>query len=203
MWFSGVKMIQKWSQKKFRIYKQLETYNIQENGNTSLLELQNAIMFNAYKNSWINAINSDRGASTSGMNKLKTYKLFKDTYEVEAYVKTVMPRCHRSALARFRCGVASIRVETGRYERLPLDERLCPFCNAEIEDELHVLTIGLLYTDFRDELYTKTRGRSQEFNSFSCTEKMCFVLSDESLAKFTAKTCFDMLKHRRNLLYTT
>ena len=52
---------------KFRICKQLETYNIQENGNNSLPELQNA-MFNAYKNSWINAINSDRGASTSGMN---------------------------------------------------------------------------------------------------------------------------------------
>ena len=48
---------------KFRICKQLETYNTQENGNNSLPELLNAV-FNAYKNSWINAINSDRGAST-------------------------------------------------------------------------------------------------------------------------------------------
>ena len=159
-------------------------------------------MFNAFKNSWINAINSDRCASTSGMNKLRTYKLFKDTYGVEAYVKTVMPQCHRSALAKFRCGVAPIKVESGRYERLPLDERLCPFCNAEIEDELHVLTVCSMYTDFRVELYTKARERSQEFNSFSCTEKMCFVLSHGSLAKFTAKTCFVMLKRRRNLLYT-
>ena len=93
------------------------------------------------------------------MNKLRTYKRFKNTYEVEAYVKTVMPRCHRSALAKFRCGVAPIRVENGRYERLPLDERLCPFCNAEIEDELHVLTVCPMYTDFRDELYTKARER--------------------------------------------
>ena len=118
-------------------------------------------MFNADKNSWINVINSDRGASTSGMNKLRIYKRFKDTYEVEAYVKTVMPRCHRSALAKFRCGVAPIRVETGRYERLPLNIRLCPFCNAEIEDELHVLTVCPMYTDFSDELYTKARERSQ------------------------------------------
>ena len=87
---------------KFRIFKQSEIYNIQENGDNSLLELQNA-MFNAYENAWIN---SDCGASTSSMNKLRTYKLFKGTYEVEAYVKTVMPRCHRSALAKFRCGVA-------------------------------------------------------------------------------------------------
>ena len=135
------------------------------------------------------------------MNKLRTYKRFKDTYEVEAYVKTVMPRCqHRSTLANFRCGVAPIMVETGQYERLPLDERLCPICNAE--DEMYVLTVCPMYTDFRDELYTKARERSQEFNSFSCIENMCFVLSDGSLAKFTAKTCFDILKRRRNLLYT-
>ena len=33
-------------------------------------------------------------------------------------------------------------------------------------------------------------------------KKMCFVLSDVSLAKFTAKTCFDILKPRRNLFCT-
>ena len=115
-------------------------------------------------------------------------------------MKTVMPRCHRSALAKFRCVVAPIRVETGRYERLPLDERLCPFCIADIDDKLHVLTVCPMYTHFRDELYT--RERSKDFNSFSCTEKMCFVLSDGSLTKFTAKRCFDVLKRRRNLLYS-
>ena len=82
-----------------------------------------------------------------------------------------MPQCHRSALAKFCCGVVPIRVETGRYERLPLDERLRPFYNAEMEDELHVLTVCPMYTDFRDKLYTKVREHSQEFNSFSCTEK--------------------------------
>ena len=63
---------------KFHIFKQLETFYFQENGNNSLIELHNA-MFNIYKNSWINAINSDRGANTSGMNKLRAYKLFKNT----------------------------------------------------------------------------------------------------------------------------
>ncbi|WAR30335.1 hypothetical protein MAR_032877 [Mya arenaria] len=44
-----------------------------------------------------------------------------------------------SALAKFRSGVAPIRLETGRYERLDNDvnDRICPFCNVDIEDEMH------------------------------------------------------------------
>ena len=84
----------------------------------------------------------------------------------------------QSVLAKFHCGAAPIRVKTGRCERLPLDERLCPFCNAEIEAEMHILTVCPMYTDFRDELYMKAREHSQEFNSFSCSEKnvLCFVV---------------------------
>ena len=53
-------------------------------------------------------------------------------------MKMVMPKCYRSALAKFRCSVAPIRVETGRYEPLPLGKRMCPLCNGGIEKELHV-----------------------------------------------------------------
>ena len=34
-----------------------------------------------------------------------------------------MPYWHRSAYAQFRCGVAQIRLETGRYERLPEEQK--------------------------------------------------------------------------------
>ena len=30
----------------------------------------------------------------------------------------IRPKLQRSALAKFRCGVAPLRIETGRYERL-------------------------------------------------------------------------------------
>ena len=49
-----------------------------------------------------------------------------------------MPYSNRSALAKFRCGVAPIRLETGRYERLDVNDRICPICNIGIEDEMHV-----------------------------------------------------------------
>ena len=51
----------------------------------------------------------------------------------------------------FGCGVAPIRIETGRYEHLSVDERKCLFCN-NVEDEGHVLFNCHLYEDIRLEL---------------------------------------------------
>ena len=62
----------------------------------------------------------------NGNNKLRTY--CKNIFQTEFYVKNIMIRSHRSALAKFRSGVAPIRIETGRYQKLPVNElRLCPF----------------------------------------------------------------------------
>ena len=58
-------------------------------------------------------------------NKLRTYRLFKNYYTTENYVIEVLNRQHRSTLAKFRCGVAPLRIETGRYERLTLEQRVC------------------------------------------------------------------------------
>jgi hypothetical protein len=36
---------------------------------------------------------------------------------------------YRSAYAKFRAGVAPLRIETGRYERFEVNERLCFNCS--------------------------------------------------------------------------
>ena len=51
------------------------------------------------------------------------------------------------------CGVAPIRIETGWYEHLSVDERKCSFCNY-VEDE-DVLFNWHLYEDIRLELIEK------------------------------------------------
>ena len=45
-----------------------------------------------------------------------------------------MPLKYRSAYAKFRCEVASLRVETGRYERKTVHERTCLYCTNCVED---------------------------------------------------------------------
>ena len=78
-------------------------------------------------------------------NKLRTYRTFKLDISCELYFKTL--------LSQFRCGVAPLRIETGRYERLPVNERICFMCENKIETEEHVLIECPLYDDLRNELF--------------------------------------------------
>ena len=61
-------------------------------------------------------VNARRG---NGGDKLRTYRKFNQVFETETYVKTPMLRSRRSALAKFRCGVAPIlsnkRNAPGKY----------------------------------------------------------------------------------------
>ena len=50
----------------------------------------------------------------------------------------ILPVRHRAAFSELRCGVAPIRIETGRYEGLTENLRLCPFCNV-METKMHVI----------------------------------------------------------------
>ena len=59
----------------------------------------------------------------NGGNKLRTYRLFKQEFKSDPYLTCPMSKFHRSAYAKFRSGVAPIRIETGRYERLDYSDR--------------------------------------------------------------------------------
>ena len=65
-----------------------------------------------------------------------------------------LPRSHRSAYAKFRTGVAPLRLETGRYEHLNLEQRVCFNCESEIETVEHELTQCPFYKDL-GENYTQ------------------------------------------------
>jgi len=56
-------------------------------------------------------------------DKLRLYRLYKECYRVEQYCKIHMSFAHRSSLAKIRCGVAPLRIETGRYENLPVHKK--------------------------------------------------------------------------------
>ena len=83
-------------------------------------------------------LNTDSSRRGNGGNKLRTYKLFKMEFKVEEHCKILLPLKHRSAFAKFRCGVAPIKIDAGRHESLAVEERICPFC-SNIADEMHVI----------------------------------------------------------------
>lgn len=187
---------------KFRLNKQLEQYGIdQDDANVS--RALESCMFQKHKDDWRIKINEESGSRPNQRNKLRTYKMFKNDYGAESYVTSVISRSHRSALAKFRCGVAPLRIETGRYERLPPGERSCFNCANLIEDELHVLIRCPLYQDLREELFIKAISIEQSFDGLTDVQKMCFIMSNKEIVKYTAKTCNDILTRRRSLFYNT
>ena len=78
---------------------------------------------------------------------------------------------HRSAFAKFRCGVAPIRIETGRYEGLDVNSRTCPLCKNGIEDEKHVILQCPQYNDIRQQLFNKAATVNANFTVLNDTDK--------------------------------
>ena len=122
-------------------------------------------MFENFTHNWFDAIISSTGNRVGlGGNKLRTYKLFKEAYDTELYVNSqILQKPYRSALAKFRCSVASLKIETGRYSSLPVIERTCIHCETEVEDEIHVITRCPLYQNIRSRLYEKATSLSTDF----------------------------------------
>ena len=88
-----------------------------------------ACLMEKHISDWKVLITDESGRREYGRNKLCTYKLFKSEYAVKEYRKIVLLQKHRSAIAKFRYGVAPLKIETGRYENLEAGDRSCPFCD--------------------------------------------------------------------------
>ena len=67
---------------------------------------------------------------------------------------------------KFRCGVVPKRLETGRYERLSENDRVCPLILDGVEDEKHVLIICPVYTSIRAVLHERATEICNGFPSF-------------------------------------
>lgn len=160
-----------------------------------VLQLEN-VLFNKYIAEWQTKI-----LSQGNGNKLRTYKLYKSQYCTELYLKQNMSIKFKSAYAKFRCGVAPLKIETGRYENKPINERSCFMCKNEIEDEKHVFTLCPLYADLRNILYSEAVKHNDQFYNLSNDEKFIFLFRNEELCQVVAKTCFNILCRRTNFLF--
>ena len=133
--------------------------------------------------------------------KLRTYITYKQEYFIEPYVIIVNNRGHRSALAQFRSGILPLSVETGRFTNIPLEYRLCIFCDSNhLEDETHFLFNCSFYTSLRIELFTQASSICPNFSTMSNTEKLNFFMSRD-IVKQTAKYIFLAFSKRRRALY--
>ena len=144
-----------------------------------------------YKNRWQLDMNRESAKRGPGWNKLRTYRLFKHEFQTEEYVLNIyITHGQRSSLAKFRCGVAPLQLETGCYEGLPEEERVCPVCNANtVESEYHAIMCCQLYDDIRDELFICATSCNDNFYHMSNDDKFVFIMSDNNVIAKTVRAC--------------
>ena len=158
-----------------------------------------SINFEKYKENWYSDL------MLQERSKLRTNRLFKQNYGTEKYLLTNIPGKYKSALAKFRCGVAPLKIETGRYEGIIVENRTCfnPGCSLVncIEDEKHVLLKCPVYADLRCNIFSRALEYNDNFMQLSDDEKFIFLLNDDNMCFYTAKVCYDMLFKRKCILY--
>jgi hypothetical protein len=156
----------------------------------------------SYVKQWYTAINRSQSVRGNGQNKLRMYSKMKNEFETEEYCKMFIPRKHRSAFSKFRCGVAPIKIETGRYENIPLLNRVCQMCDSGmVESETHVLIECPLYTSVRIILFAEVNSLCTHFLYMSPEDKLVYLFSTPALIKIVAKTCYKILNIRKYFMF--
>ena len=99
--------------------------------------------------------------------KLSFYCTIKDDYSSSPYLVLTRKNPSRKALVKFRIS-SQLRIETGRYEKIPRNERICSFWTSnQIEDENHFLLDCKAYSQIRDIFLSKLETKIPDFKSLS------------------------------------
>lgn len=129
-------------------------------------------------------------------NKLRTYRTYKIELKQEHYL-TISNSRHRQILAKFRCGNLKLNIETGRYNKTPLQDRKCILCDSgAIEDEVHFLIDCNFYSDLRFYLFYSALEILPDFLNCSSCDKLSFLMNEPSLQGLLASTVFKMYRRR-------
>lgn len=103
-------------------------------------------LIDTYLQKWYTEINNS--------NRLQTYCIFKHSFELENYLDIIRENKYRVTLSRFRTSSHNLNIETGRYENLPREQRICKSCNMKkVETEYHFLLVCPRYRELRIKFF--------------------------------------------------
>ncbi len=167
----------------------------------AVLEEANVHFTNETISTWKNNLNRTVRVRN---NKLRTYRTFKSDFETEMYLKKPIPYKVHQSFAMLRCGTAPLLIETDRYENIALNDRVCQLCDCgNVEDERHFLISCTALNHERHNLYIIVSQSITDFNLLSDENKCLTLKSNPLICKFTARTCHEMFKPRRSILYNS
>ena len=134
------------------------------------------------------------------INLLRFYTLFKDSFEMDRYVRINLSSSERSVLAQIRFGILPLHIETGRFNNTKLEDRICNLCQQDkIEDECHFLFECDAYEVPRNIWSHSVLNCCLDFHYLEQNNQLRYIFNDcpRPTAKFI-ETCLDI---RKNVLY--
>ena len=92
-------------------------------------------------------------------------------------------------------------IEEGRFNKIPLVNRLCPLCNAGIEDEMHFILKCVKLDEERKFIFTEIENCLPSFGTMGTTEKFKFILgsNDCDLSRICIQGIHKMYLLRQSL----
>ena len=156
---------------------------------------------------WFSEMNNDTRKDPNQSNKMRTYRKVKkiDNYRCEDYLHQVTNIRHRTTMTKLRLSNHRLAIETGRYMRpyKKPNERICPLCKKEAEDEKHFLVSCPGYQEKRKSLFEHLSTEFKIPIGKMSTENIFLLLlnppsNNTELQKIIAKYVHECYEIRKN-----
>jgi hypothetical protein len=160
--------------------------------NVQLRKLKNIFRYK-FKDKWAEF----RTQSQSG-SKLELFVSLKEEFEMSNYLLNSKFPSYRIALSKIRLSAHGLPIETGRYDKIPRENRICPFGCNNIGDEVHYLfqCSHPFFAGIRNPLVNKLANLHPDLNNMDIPNTAKFLLNattPQSLG-LVGGLCYKVLK---------
>ena len=122
-------------------------------------------------------------------SKLYLYSKLKTNTRMEKYLLYITNFKTRQLISKFRISDHNLLIETGRYHKIPRDQRKCQTCNI-LDDEIHFFLHCTKFSNHRNDLLNKIDEINDQFRSYSPTDKFIYILNTENFELWSALGLF-------------
>ena len=133
-------------------------------------------------------------------SKLRTYKHLKTEIGTERYLGLIPCPVKRATMSKFRLSNHSLMIEKGRHIKIRKEQRFCPICPNEIEDEKHFLLNCEGYKNERRVFFDIVKRLYKDFEHLDDTAKFIFLLTNDDAVRITAQFISENFVRRECLL---
>jgi hypothetical protein len=105
-------------------------------------------------------------------------RLFKYNFSFEPYLLYLSEE-KRKLLTKFRISAHKLEIEQGRYHKLPIANRICGICKAEVGDAIHFLLQCATLNKTRSNFIKDISDKFPNFSKLDTKSQFIWLMSSE------------------------